>query len=659
MKKFIDLHGNEKIPGIKKLFKVMRLTCLLILVSVMSVLAGKTYSQTKLLNLNMDNATVKEVLGEIEKQSEFRFMYSGKFIDVNREVSVNVKNQKIETVLNLLFAKTNVGYKIKDRFIVLTTPELMDYGVEAVFQQLTVSGKVTDSSGQPLPGVSIVVKGTTQGTVTNADGEYTLTNISPDATLVFSFVGMITQEVVVGRQTIINITMQEDIIGIEEVVAVGYGTLRRNKISTSIVSLEPEEIKDQATTSMEHSLEGKIAGLVVTQQSGAPGSSAQLRIRGSGSIGAGDDPLFVIDGIPFQNVYSYTQSPLSFINPSDIESIDVLKDVSATSIYGSRGSNGVIIITTKSAKKGVTDFSLNIQSGVAHMMAQERLDMMNAEEFARWRKENRYERAAFYGEEITIDDIPEEYRNPEALGEGTDWYDVITRPAFQQNYNLNVSHGSENFTGFFSIGYKNEDGIVKETNFKRLSFRANMSYEPNDVIKVSLNLNPTIRWWGNRFGPYRESWFGLTEILTPVDGPYFDDVPWEQEEYFDGKYDYNIYSSDSFPAPNPLHALKTQKNNANSYNTYFQPSIQLTPLQGLVFKSQLNLSINQDFNDYFNPSIISPIYSLPPVQASGSYGSSKSFYWLSENTINYNKVFGNAIGPQYPELNILVMIYQL
>src|SRR5690554_6890399 len=199
----------------------MKLTVFLLLLSVISVFASKSYSQTKVLDIDMKNSTVKEVLRNIEKQSEFVFMYSEKLIDVNHEVSVTVKNKKINEVLDELFAGTDVSYKVKDRFVLLTTPEVTGSDFMAQQQKL-VSGKVTDSGGQPLPGVTVVVKGTTQGTVSDNEGDYRITNIPENATLIFSFVGMKTHEVVIGNQSGIDVRMEEESIGLEEVVAVGY-----------------------------------------------------------------------------------------------------------------------------------------------------------------------------------------------------------------------------------------------------------------------------------------------------------------------------------------------------------------------------------------------------------------------------------------------------
>ncbi len=223
MKKITKWSGYAKFPVLKKLFRIMKLTTFLILISIGCVFASKTYSQTKTLNLKLDKTSVKEVLSKIEDQSEFYFMYNSKLIDADREVSVNIKNQKVEEVLSSLFAGTDVDYVIKDRFIVLTNSDA-NIEVSTVPQQKTITGTVTDETGFPVPGVTVVIKGTTQGTVTNVDGHYSITNIPENATLVFSFIGMRTQEVVVENQTTINITLQVDAIGLDEVVAIGYGT---------------------------------------------------------------------------------------------------------------------------------------------------------------------------------------------------------------------------------------------------------------------------------------------------------------------------------------------------------------------------------------------------------------------------------------------------
>jgi len=347
----------------------MKLTIFLILFSVAGVFASKSYSQTKTLNLNMREASVKEVLNSIEEQSEFYFLFSENLIDVERKVNVNLENQKIETALNLLFEGTDVQYSIRDRIIVLTTPEVS--GEELmILQQPAVSGTVTDESGEPLPGVTVIVKGTTQGTVTNSDGEYTLRDIPEDATLQFSFVGMKTQEVVAGNQTVIDIQMMMDAIGLEEVVAVGYGTQKKMHLTGAIGTMKAEDLEKRTVTDVRQALQGNIPGLTIIDRGGPPGSEyLDFKIRGVGTIGNAQ-PLVLIDGV---------QRGLETLDSDDIESISVLKDASSAAIYGSRASNGVILIETKRAKKDELIIELDGRYGIQTPAL--RQEFLNAREY--------------------------------------------------------------------------------------------------------------------------------------------------------------------------------------------------------------------------------------------------------------------------------------
>ena len=324
MKKISELTGDMEFPGLKNLFRIMKLTAFLILVSVVCVFANETYSQTKKINLDMKNVTVKEVLSGIEEQSEFHFMYSPKVIDANREVVIDAENAKIEEVLKSLFAGTDVEYTIKDRIIVLSTSAV----INDLFnnqQQKSVTGKVTDSSGGSLPGVSVVVKGTTTGVITDNSGNYKI-GIPDNATLQFSFVGMKTQEIAIGGKSTINVTMADETIGIEEVVAVGYGTQKKSDITGSVSSVSKKDLGDRQVSSIAALIQGKAAGVDVTQ--------GKMRIRGVTSFN-NTDPLVVIDGFIGGN--------LSTVNPNDIENIEVLKDASSTAIYGSRGAKGLFL----------------------------------------------------------------------------------------------------------------------------------------------------------------------------------------------------------------------------------------------------------------------------------------------------------------------------
>ncbi|WP_372936702.1 SusC/RagA family TonB-linked outer membrane protein, partial [Mariniphaga sediminis] len=343
----------ELISGVYKIWKSkflkrMRIVALLVLISITQTFALDAYSQSKRLSLTVKNETIVNILEEIENQSEFHFMFDVSRINVYQRKSVSCKNQLIRNILDQLFENTGIAYSINDRQVLLTTSGKSDSE-----QQKTVTGRVTDSGGSPLPGVTVVVKGSTQGTVTNADGEYSLANVSEDATLVFSFVGMKTQEIVVGSQTSINVRMEEESIGLEEVVAVGYGTQKKVNLTGSVASVQNKELDASPVNNLSNAIAGLLPGVTTLQRSGEPGKDdATIYIRGRSTTG-NTTPLVVVDGI--QDYSGWQRIPAN-----DIESISVLKDASAA-IYGVRAANGVILITTKRGitSKPVINYSFN------------------------------------------------------------------------------------------------------------------------------------------------------------------------------------------------------------------------------------------------------------------------------------------------------------
>jgi len=274
MKKIVE-QVSSFYDGHRKKLLIMRNVVLILLASAFQVLATGSYSQTTQLNLNLKNATVKEVLNEIENQSEFYFLYNSELIDVNRTVNVSVKNEKIDELLARLFSEDEVNVLINNRYIVLSPAE-----ETSVQQQNTISGRVTDRNMLPLPGVTVLVKGTTTGTITNSDGNYTLPNIPVGATLVFSFVGMKTQEILVGTQANISISMEEESIGLEEVVAVGYGTTRKKDVTGAVATISSEEFESRSTVQIGDALQGKIAGVQISKPSGQPQAGYNIRVRG-------------------------------------------------------------------------------------------------------------------------------------------------------------------------------------------------------------------------------------------------------------------------------------------------------------------------------------------------------------------------------------------
>jgi TonB-dependent starch-binding outer membrane protein SusC len=470
----------------------MRLTFYAILLAVIQSYALSGYAQVTKLNLTMKNGAVREVLLEIENMSKFRFLYNSKMVDVERTVSVNFKDLTIDKAMDILFEDVNVDYTIIDRQVVLSARGIpINRSGFVQQQQAAVSGKVTDSDGQPLPGVSIVVKGTTQGTVTNADGEYTLTNIPSDATLVFSFVGMRTHEVVVGNQSVVNVSMEEDVIGLEEVIAVGYGTMRKSDLTGSVVSADVEAFEETSNVNIVQSLQGNVAGLNVGTTT-TQGAEPSMSIRGLNTLGGETSPLIVLDDIIYRG-------RIVDINPADIESVNILKDASASAIYGSQAANGVIIITTK--KGTSTDKPVFSYSGSVGFQSPTKLwTPMSREQFLEKNKDVWWRQAYLAPDYIQPNP---EWNDLDALvtihqvegyndGTDTDWLSPTIRTGLLNKHNLNMQTKTKNTSYFISLGYTNSDGYVKNDNFDRYSIRLNVDNEILEWFNVGVQSFVTI-----------------------------------------------------------------------------------------------------------------------------------------------------------------------
>lgn len=465
--------------GIKKLLIIMKLTTLIILLSFLHVSAS-SYSQSTKLNLSLTERTVKDVLIEIEEQSKVHFLYNDEFADLTRKVSVNTEGALIEDVLNDIFANSSITYRVMENNLIVLTPSQIS---SQVAQSITVKGIVKDDKGQSLPGVTVVIKGTSNGTITDPEGNYTLTEVPAESILVFSFVGMKVQEVPLDGRTTIDVVLEEETIGLEEVVAIGYGTVRRADVTGSISSIGADDFNLGITMAPEQLMQGKVAGVNIIQNSGQPGAASTVRIRGSSSVSAGNDPLYVVDGVPLQftsaNEYvnvsgesstspfsSEGTNPLNAINPSDIESIEILKDASATAIYGSRGANGVIIITTKSKSFGE---SVAYDTYVGISTVRKELDVLTADEYRN------------YAESSALS-YPD-------LGANTNWQDVIFRSALSQNHNLSFGGGSQNSNYRASFGYNSQEGIIEASKIEKYTARLNANHTAIDgKLKIALNM---------------------------------------------------------------------------------------------------------------------------------------------------------------------------
>lgn len=503
--------------------------------------------------------------------------------------------------------------------------------VASAQQTLSVSGVVSDASdGSPMAGVSVTVKGTTTGTVTDIDGKYTL-KASQGSTLVFSFVGMVKQEIAVKREAI-NVRMASNAKMLNEVVAVGYGTMKKSDLSGASAGINAEKIKGSVITNMDQALQGRVTGVTAVQTSGAPGSSVSIRVRGQGTINSGAEPLYVIDGVPVSvsgtsgasfglgdalgNGTVSTVSPLSTINPSDIVSMEVLKDASATAIYGSRASNGVVLITTKRGKSSEAKFSYEGFGAVQRQA--KRLDVMNLSDFASYSNNMAAETAGR--------DIRTEFRDPSLLGNGTNWQDAVFQKALMQSHNLSATGGNENIKYFVSGSYLGQDGTVKGTNFQRFSFRSNLDAQLKKWLKMGVNF--TYSNTNERLGLV-DSDEGIINIalLTTPDVPIYD---------MDGNYS-TVIREGSLRI-NPIGKAFDEDNLLNRNSINGNVFFDITLFKGMTLHTSLAMDKGVANAERFRPTVRYGNWSRSIN--SSSKQTNQNLYWQTQNYLTYVKDLG-------------------
>ena len=417
----------------------MKLTTFLLIVSILKIEASN-YAQNTKITLDLNNVTIEKVLNEIEMKTEFRFLFNRKDIDVNKLVSVNVKREKVKNILNNMFLNMSVSYELLDKQIIIKNTPINkeENPVNLIFdQQIEIKGKVTDSNGTPLPGVSIIIVGTIKGTETDFDGNYSVKSDEGDV-LEFSFIGMKTERIIVGTSTIINVQLKEDSASLDEVVVIGYGKMKRSDLTGSIASVSAKDFNKAPITSNEQLLQGKVAGLSVIQSSGDPTSAPTFRLRGGTSLSASNSPLIVVDGIAGVDFNS--------IQPSEIVSIDVLKDASASAIYGSRGANGVILVTTNSRRKGK---NLYYNGYYTTGEVANNIDMLSANE---WRK-------------YVADNNP---AGAVDFGGNTDWQKSIQRTSTINSHTLSFVNNGEDGGNRVSLNYLKNEGLILTSELEKI-----------------------------------------------------------------------------------------------------------------------------------------------------------------------------------------------
>jgi TonB-linked SusC/RagA family outer membrane protein len=537
--------------------------------------------------------------------------------------------------------------------LIVLTPSTMR---AQVVQTVSVKGVVKDSKGVPLPGVTVVEKGTTNGTITNFDGNYSL-QVPGNATLVFSFVGMQAQEIAVADQSVIDVVLQEETLGIDEVVVVGYGTQKKSDIISSIATMDAEKLNERPVNKVDQALIGQMAGVRVKQTSGLPGQGFSIQVRGTGSISANNEPLYVVDGFPME-VSPQTSSggfssgnPLTNLNPNDIESIQVLKDAAAASIYGSRGSNGVVIITTKKGRKGKPQISFNTYVGWNETA--KKLDVLSAGEWVERQVEhmNYYwvkDHAADLG--ATSSQTNEERRTLLGLAPGqynvkymwderwleeghpgldyVDWQDLFFRKGMVQSYQLSATGGNEIARYYISGDYLNQEGVAIGVNYRRYSARANVEVSPNENLRFGLNLSPS---YSEQEDPNVEGKDALTHIVVGMN---------PVVESSTGAEGTNVGENTRYAwgtsRVSPIAEAKNVKRNSQTFRTISTAFLEYQFIPGLKFRTNLNFDVHNNEASRFTPSFVTRNRT-----ASASKSGYNRINFVNENTLNYNKTIGD------------------
>ncbi|MCC9167591.1 SusC/RagA family TonB-linked outer membrane protein [Pontibacter harenae] len=598
--------------------------------------SGQSVKDTK-ITLNLTNASLGEFIKRVEATTPFKFTFDEQEV-LQQKVLITIKaeNEAIEKVLVRIAANTLLEFKQTNKNIHVRVRKISSPGagiVPAAKPQVAVavSGRVVDEKGEGLPGVTVVEKGTTNGTTADYEGNFTLNVSDGNGILVISYIGYQPQEVPINNRAFINATLTTDAKALKEVVVIGYGAVNREDLTGSISSVGSEEIQEMAVARVDQALIGKAAGVQVSPVSGAPGASPQIRIRGIGSISAGSGPLYIVDGFPTDNIET--------LSPNDIESLDILKDASATAIYGSRGANGVIIIKTKRGSEGKTNITFDTYTGWQQVSKVP--EMMNSRQMAQYFYDGVRNKMMDQGRDVSGD--PRTWYQPVPdivldVLEGRNTYDVdaldeVLRVAPQQQYQVSATGGTENMKYALSGEYFNQEGIVINSDFERYSFRANVDAKLSKKLNVRVSLNPSftdrnmVSASGHASDPTDESIIG-TALTAPNYFPLLN----ENGEYFV----FNGYAAVA-NIQNPLAIAREITSNEKrtrflgNINTEYEilPALKLNILLGASIMNTKSMRFKPQLPVFFNG------------LASGRDEASLNTNWLAEYTLNYNKSFGN------------------
>lgn len=597
----------------------------------------------KEVSVEWEAVSLEEALHVLEDLTGARFVYSASVIRLKQEIYYITAEASLKEVLNGILNPLAIDYSVRDDdYIILkrkTAPAvpklhsgLLQSRLRALQKPpLTVSGTVTDETGEALIGVNIQVKGTTKGTATDLDGRYEIRDIDENAVLIFSYVGFHTMEVPVAGKSNISVTLLSDSQLLDEVVVVGYGTMKRSDLSGSSVTLSEDKLKGSIVTNLDQALQGRAAGVTSVMTSGAPGSSVSVRVRGQATLNAGAEPLYVVDGVIWQggstsgislglslgNGSASSISPLSTLNPSDIVSMEILKDASATAIYGAQGANGVVLITTKRGKEGKAKFTYEGMTGIQDQPR--RLDIMNLREYATY--SNALMATTSGGTEQP------EYSDPSLLGAGTNWQDAIFRTAMMHSHNLSAQGGTEAVKYFVSGSFMEQDGTIIGTDFKRYSFRVNLDADLTSWMRLGLNSMYAAT------GEHLNRAEGTEGVLTySLQSP--PDIP-----IYDVYGEYASMVREGYTTINPIAIAQIDQNILDRQKLTGNFYLDIHPVEYLTLRSELGYDVGNSRSEMwqptydFGPAVRRPINRI-------AWQRNNNLWWALKNYLTYSRSFG-------------------
>jgi TonB-dependent starch-binding outer membrane protein SusC len=649
--------------------KAMKFTLIQsLLISYFSVfsLATPSHGQDPLekkVSLSLENKELSAVFKQIEKQADVKFAFSPQVIDVAQKISVKVKDEPLATVFQSVFKPLKIKYEVLGKYIILTAINDVSNLPPSVKTTIltrpptTVTGVVTDEKSEPMIGVTVALKGTALGAVTDENGKFQLQTPEDKGVLVFSFVGYQSREINIGKQAKYTVQLFPDEKTLGEVVAVGYGTRKRDELSGAVTSINSDMISLQSVTSVDQALVGMVPGVTLREGTGAPGAGPEILIRGINTF-SNNKPLVVIDEMIFESGNDQNNNPLALINPEDIESVTILKDAATKAIYGSRATAGVIIVTTKKGKLGKPKITFNHSIGLANIMPFERPDVLNATELAQFYKDLNIDRIrasnALYSDvKTTIPDslIPVQYRNPSQYGEGTNWFNEVTRQAMSVTNTISVNGGTENVKYYVSANYLKQEGTLIENDFSRFSLRSNIDVRLSNKLKMGINLNPS-RSDANRNAD--EPSGGQFSAGSSITSTYWAD-PSASVYSAPGVYNYLTKGAitTSWTA-NPVYQLKSEIEKRRKFQFLMGGFLEFEPVKNLILKSRISYNFEQGRSRNFQPANLATGDGLNPIVPSLDSARATLF-----NTYANNIIFDNTANYRFKlynknDFNILV-----